>query len=189
MLVGPFGDFANHAHAAALLKARGFDPRQRDEQGQMLAGFWVYVGGLATQADADRALVTLERNGIKDALVMPDADAGRRLSLGLYSERQRAERRAEAVRHAGLKAEIAERKLPGTLYWVDVAPPAGPNTIPLQDLLTEGLGPRIAVQPCPPVAAARGSPATGTAAAGPAALRPATANNPTARATGPPKLP
>src|SRR4029077_15983504 len=107
------------------LKPAGFDDRQRPESGPLSAGYWVYVSGLTTQADADRALVTLERNGIKDALVMPDAEAGRRLSLGLYSERPRAERRAESVRQAGLKAEIAERKLAGTLYWLDVAPPAG----------------------------------------------------------------
>src|SRR5215472_7178998 len=65
--VGPFVDLASSAQAAALLKAKGFDPRQRAEQGQVSAGYWVYVGGLASQADADRALVTLERNGITDA--------------------------------------------------------------------------------------------------------------------------
>jgi hypothetical protein len=190
--VGPFGDLANSAQVAALLKDRGFDPRQRAEQGQNSEGYWVYVGGLASQADADRALVTLERNGIKDARVMPEsADAGRRLSLGLYSERSRAERRAQAVRQAGLKAEIAERKLPGTLYWVDLTLPPGTNTIPLKDLFAEGVNSRIAVQPCPPAAAAPAAvPATETAVASPLAVhQPATANNPPARVGGAPKLP
>jgi hypothetical protein len=168
--VGPFADLANSDRAAALLKARGFDPRQRAEPSPISASYWVYVAGLATQADADRALVTLERNGIKDALVMPDAEAGRRLSLGLYTERPRAERRAEAVQQAGLKAEIAERKVPGALYWLDVAPPAGMNTVPIQDLITQGVSSRVGVQPCAPGAAAGRSPATGTAAAAPAAV-------------------
>lgn len=168
--VGPFGDLASSDRAAALLKARGFDPRQRPESGPLSASYWVYVAGLTTQADADRALVTLERNGIKDALVMPDAEAGRRLSLGLYSDRPRAERRAETVRQAGLKAEIAERKLAGTLYWLDVAPPAGMNTVPIQSLIAQGASSRIGVQPCPPAAGAGLSPATGTATAGPAAV-------------------
>jgi hypothetical protein len=163
--VGPFGDLANSEHAAALLRARGFDPRQRSEPGASSASYSVYVAGLATQADADSALATLERNGIKDARVMPGTEAGRRLSLGLYSERPRAERRAEAVRQAGLKAEIAERKLAGTLYWLDVAPPAGMNTVPLQSLVAQGVSSRIGVQPCPSAAAAGPSAATGTAAA------------------------
>jgi hypothetical protein len=92
--VGPFGDLSNSAQAAAILKAKGFDPRQRAEEGQMSEGYWVFIGGMKSQADMDRTLASLEHAGIKDALVMPETpDAGRRLSLGLYSERARAERR------------------------------------------------------------------------------------------------
>ena len=186
--VGPFVDLTSSGQAAALLKAKGFDPRQRAEQGQVSLGYWVFLGGLASQADADRALVTLERNGIRDAVVMPEtADAGRRLSLGLYSERSRAERRDQAVRQAGLGAEIAERKLPGTLYWVDLTPPPGMSTIPLQGLFADGVNSRIAVQPCLPAGAAPPP----TAATGPAATvpEPATAHNPSVTAPKPPKLP
>jgi hypothetical protein len=174
--VGPFVDPASSAQAATLLKAKGFDPRQRAEQGQVAVGYWVYAGRLASQAEADRALVTLERNGIKDALVMPEtADTGRRLSVGFYSERSRAERRAQVVRQAGLSAEIAESKLPDTLYWVDLTPAPGINTVALQGVFADGVSSRIAVQPCLPVTAA----APTTAATGRAATR-----------TGePPKLP
>jgi hypothetical protein len=77
------------------------------------------------------------------------ATEGRRVSLGLFSERARAERRAETVRAMGIRAEVAERKLPGTLYWVDLAPLPGMNTIPLQDLFAQGVSSKIAVQPCP----------------------------------------
>ncbi len=165
--VGPFGDPAGSTQAAAVLKARGFDARQRAEQRQMSEGYWVYVGGLATQAEADRALVALERNDIKDALVMPDGGAaGRRLSLGLYSERSRAERRAQLVREAGLKAEIAERKLPATLYWVDLTPPPGKDILPLQDVLADGANSRITVQSCPPAAQAAAVTTSGTGTAG-----------------------
>ena len=185
--VGPFVDLASSAQAAALLKAKGFDPRQRAEQGQVSVGYWVYVGGLASQAEADRALVMLERNGITDARVMPDtADAGRRLSLGLYSERSRAERRAQAVRQAGLSAAIVERKLPGTLYWVDLTPPPGMNTLPLQGLFADGVNSRIAAQPCLPPPAAPPTAATHPAAAVP---EPAMAHNPPTRSGGALKLP
>ena len=133
----------------------------------MSDGYWVYVGGLKSQADADHALVTLEHGGIKDALMMPETpDAGRRLSLGLYSERSRAERRAQSVRQTGLKAEVGERKIPGTLYWVDLAPLPGMSTIPIQDLFAEGVNSRISVQPCPAAAPpAPVTPATAPAAA------------------------
>lgn len=174
--VGPFSDPANSAQAAALLKDRGFEGRQRVEQGQVSAGYWVYIAGRASQAEADQALAALERNGIKDARVMPESgEAGRRLSLGLYSDRSRAERRLQAIGQAGLKAEIAERKLPGALYWLDLTPPSAMTTVPLQDLPAQGGNSRFAVQPCPPAAAALHAAAT--------------ASNPPLRAGGPSKLP
>lgn len=148
--VGPFGDVDNSARAAALLKAKGFDPRQRAESAEASEGWWVFVGGMKSDAETDRALVALERGGIKDALVMPaTADTGKRLSLGLFSERSRAERRAQTIRALGLNAEVAERKLPGTVYWVDLAPLPGMATVPIQDLFAEGVSSRIAVQACP----------------------------------------
>lgn len=167
--VGPFGDLANSAQAAAILKAKGFDPKQRAEAAQTSAGYWVFIGGMNTQAETDHALATLEKSGIKDALVMPETpEAGRRLSLGLYSDRTRAERRAEAVLKSGLKAEVAERKIPGSVYWVDLTPPPGIQSVPLQDLFAEGVDSRIAVQPCP---APSQSASTPPGAAPPAAAR------------------
>jgi hypothetical protein len=173
MSVGPFPDVNNSAQAASLLKERGFDPRQRAAAGEMSDGFWVFVGGMKSEADTDHMLVNLEHNGIKDALVMPaTANEGRRVSLGLFSERARAERRADTVKALGIKAEVAERKLPGTLYWVDLAPLPGMNTIPLQDLFAQGVSSKIAVQPCPAATvAASPAPAAAPPAAAPASAQ------------------
>ena len=175
LAVGPFADLDNSARAASILRKKGFDPRQRAEEGQMSQGYWVYVPGMKNEKDTDRALVTLEHIGIKDALVMPDGQGSdRRLSLGLYSDRARAEKRAETVRKGGLKAQVGEHKLPSTVYWVDLAPLPGMNTVPLQELFAEGVGSKIAVQPCP--GAIRPTvPPTGTATTGAAvSLREAT---------------
>jgi len=168
--VGPFADVDNSAKAAALLRAKGFDPHQRAEAAEGSPGFWVFIGNLKSDAEADRALVTLEHGGIKDALVMPaTADTPKRLSLGLFSERTRADRRAQGIRALGLNAEVAERKLPGTVYWVDLAPLPGMGTVPIQDLFAEGISSKIAVQTCPAavhlqVAAAGAAPASATGA-------------------------
>jgi hypothetical protein len=181
--VGPFADVDNSAKAAALLRAKGFDPHQRAEAAEGSSGFWVFVGNLKSDAEADRALVTLEHGGVKDALVMPaTADTPKRLSLGLFSERTRADRRAQSIRALGLNAEVAERKLPGTVYWVDLATLPGMGTVPIQDLFAEGISSKIAVQTCPAavhlqVAAAAGAaPASATAATPAGAPVPATAS-------------
>lgn len=159
MSVGPFPDIVNVARASGLLAARGFVPRQRAEAAETSEGYWVYVGGMKSEVETDRVRVKLERSGIKDALVMPaTADAGRRVSLGLFSDRAHAEQRAQAVRKIGFKAEVAEHKLAGTVYWIDLAPRPGMTTVPIQDLFAEGVGSRIAVQACPPAAVTPAAP-------------------------------
>ena len=151
MSVGPFGDITNAARAAGILASKGFTPQQRAEEAGTQEGFWVYVGALKDEVEADRVRVSLEKSGVKDALVMPPTpDSGRRISLGLFSDRAHAEQRAQAVKRLGFKAEVAEHKLPQTVYWIDLAPRPGMTTVPIADLFAEGVGSRIAVQPCPP---------------------------------------
>lgn len=173
--VGPFGDITHSAKAAGILSAKGFAPQQRAEQAGTSEGFWVFVGGIKDDVEADKVRVGLEKSGIRDALVMPaSADAGRRVSLGLFSDRAHAEQRAAAVKKLGFKAEVAEHKLPQTVYWIDLAPRAGMTTVPIQDLFAEGVGSRIAVQPCPaPTAAASIVTASATAAPASAVAAPA----------------
>jgi hypothetical protein len=169
--IGPFADVNSSAQAAALLKEKGFEAKQRAAEGDSTDGFWVFVGPFETQAETDKALASLEHNGVKDALVMPaTADTGRRVSLGLFTERARADRRAQSLRAMGLSAQVADRKLPNTLYWVDLTPPPGMTSVPLQDLFAQGVSSKVSVQPCPPpvaaVAAQNTPPPASPAAAG-----------------------
>ncbi|HTD11273.1 MAG TPA: SPOR domain-containing protein [Steroidobacteraceae bacterium] len=175
--IGPFGDIGSSARAAAVLKDKGFDPQQRAVAGETSDGFWVYVGGLKSDKDVERVRQDLVFHGITDARAMTDSGAtGRRVSVGLFSERERAEKRAKQVQKLGLKAEVAERKLPVSVYWVDVTPPSERSSVPIDDLLAEGIGSKVGVEACPrpavpavtapPAATASvsASPQTGTAA-------------------------
>ena len=150
MSVGPFNDLAQETHAAALLQERGFAPQQRTEDGDVRDGFWVYVGGIKSPADETRVLRALQDAGISDARAMAAADDGRRVSVGLFTDRSRAERRARVVEHLGFSPDIVERRRPGTLYWVDLDLGTSDAAVP-----TEGLAPadqggsRIQVRVCP----------------------------------------
>ena len=148
--VGPFNDLAQAARGAALLRERGFDPQQRAEQGEMWNGFWVYVGGLGSAADEAKVMKTLERAGIADAHAMPESDSGRRVSVGLFSERDRAEKRAQAVKRLGYTAQITERRQAGTVYWVDLDVGANERSIPTEGILSlESSGSRLEIRVCP----------------------------------------
>lgn len=147
--VGPFNDLATSARAAALLRERGLEPRQRTEEGERWEGYWVYIGGLNTVADEARVLLELQNNGIRDAHSMPASEQGRRVSVGLFTEREGAERRAGAVRRLGFEPQIVERRQPGTVYWVDLTLTSQNQTVPSEGLTGMGRGRTLEIKPCP----------------------------------------
>jgi len=118
--VGPFADLGQASQAQATLRSQGFEPRQRVEQGELWTGYWVSVRDLTTRDAAEAALKTLNSNGITDVYLMPGSDPPNVLSLGVFSDYQRAQRRAEEVRALGLTAQISDRKRAGSVFWIDV---------------------------------------------------------------------
>jgi hypothetical protein len=118
--VGPFADLAQASQAQAALREVGFDPRQRVENGEIWIGYWVSVQNLASRTEAETAIKTLNGNGITDVYLMPGTDPPNVLSLGVFSDYNRAERRATQVRALGLEPIINDRKREGSVYWIDV---------------------------------------------------------------------
>lgn len=120
MSIGPFADLPQASQAQAALVAAGFQPRQHAEQGELWAGYWVSVQGLATREAAESALRMLMGSGISDVYLMPGSDPPNVLSLGVFSDYQRAQRRVDEVHALGLTARIDDRKRAGSVYWIDV---------------------------------------------------------------------
>ncbi|WP_129644238.1 SPOR domain-containing protein [Peristeroidobacter agariperforans] len=118
--VGPFADLGQASQAQATLRSLGFSPRQRVEQGELWTGYWVSVRDLATREAAEDALQILNTNGITDVYLMPGSDPPNVLSLGVFSDYQRAQRRSEEVKAIGLNPQISDRKRAGSVFWIDV---------------------------------------------------------------------
>jgi SPOR domain len=149
--IGPFDDQASATRGASLLREKGMTPRQRAEQGEISKGYWVYIGGLTTEREVAEVLHTLEQSHVEDAHLMPDTGDTHRVSVGLFSERDRAARRAQSVQKLGLQPEVSERKLPATVFWMDVDLPPGTTSLTAKDAAGEGASPssRVEVTPCP----------------------------------------
>ena len=160
--VGPFADLTLAAAAASLLQSRGFTPTQRDEPGQDLVAYWVYLDNVSSETQANRLLQKLRASGLTDAHVMPvtATEATRRVSVGLFSEKEGAERRARQVKALGLTPMLTEQHQSQATYWVNVT-----QTAPGQNVSTEGLlppaaaGAHLEIRDCP-VAAPAGAPRT-----------------------------
>jgi cell division septation protein DedD len=124
--LGPFNDLTDAARVSTLLRENKFQPRQRAGEGVVWKGFWVSLGGVADRQTAAEIIERLRRFGIGDAYAMPDDGRLVTISLGLFSERERALRRLDDVKALDLEPRIAERERKGTVYWIDVEvePPA-----------------------------------------------------------------
>ena len=147
--VGPFNDIARAARAAGLLAQRGFHLQQRAEEGETIEGYWVFVGGLQSDDEVTEVVGRLEKSGFSDAHVMKNFSTNRRISVGMFSTRERAEKRAAAVKAMGLEPEVGERKFPGTVYWVDVALTSRAQKPPPEYLFADIGHAKVEMLPCP----------------------------------------
>jgi hypothetical protein len=148
--VGPFQDLADAAHAQAALKGAGFEPRQRLEQGELWVGYWVSVQNFESREAAEAALKSLIDSGVSDVYLMPGSEPANVLSLGVFSDYQRAQRRAEEIRILGLEPRIDDRKRAGSVYWVDVDLPEPGQVVDTSIFQTDpGKITRLELRPCP----------------------------------------
>jgi hypothetical protein len=148
--LGPFTDLTDAARAATLLRENRLDPRQRAGEGVVWKGYWVTLEGLPDRTAANAAIARLRRAGVADAYAMPGDGRDVTISLGLFSERQRALRRLDDAKAAGLSPRIVDRERTGTVYWidVDVVPPAElPDAARLEGEAGRIL--RLEINPCP----------------------------------------
>jgi hypothetical protein len=147
--VGPFADLADASHAQASLRTAGFSPRQRLEQGELWVGYWVSVQNLESRGAAEMAVQTLAESGIKDVYLMPSSDPPI-LSLGVFSDYHRAERRGQEIRALGFEPRIDDRKRAGSVYWLDVDLPEPGKSIDTSIFQTDpGKIMRLELRGCP----------------------------------------
>jgi len=147
--LGPFSDLTDAARASSLLRENGLQPRQRAGEGAVWKGYWVSLEGVPDRPAAEGIIERLRRFGIGDAYAMPDEGRLITISLGLFTERQRALTRMDEVKALGFEPLMAERERSGTVYWIDVDVEA-PAVLP-DAALQEGDGGRILrleIQPC-----------------------------------------
>jgi hypothetical protein len=151
--IGPFQAESAATDEATLLRQKGLTPRQRSQAGEVSKGFWVYIGGLGSEQDVAQAMRTLQQSHVDDAKVVEGGgNDGQRISVGFFSDRERADRRAASLKKLGLEPVVGERKVPGTVFWMDIDVPAGTAGPTAQELGgAAGAAGRVPlkVAPCP----------------------------------------
>lgn len=145
--VGPFRELAQVASAASNLRAGGYEPTQRTDEGDIWVGYWVYLDEIPSREAADQIIENLRENGITDSYVIPESDSGSLVSLGVFSEIARAGARREEVRRLDYEPVIEDRTRRGTVYWVDVLL-EGETSLDFDLLQSPGRILRLEQRPC-----------------------------------------
>lgn len=124
--VGPFVSLRHTSEAAALLNQAGLNTSQRVEESQVWVGHWVYLPSFVSREAAVEVVEQLRKQGIKDIYIEPSGELENTVSLGLFTELERAEIRAGRVRKLGdVRPQIRNRSRDGLVYWIDAPVEAG----------------------------------------------------------------
>jgi hypothetical protein len=155
--LGPFHDELMAEQAEKQLTRAGWRMQRRALSEEVNDGWWVYVVNTSTATQL-RTVNVIRRSGLRDAFAMPD-DPEFRVSVGLFSDEQRAEDRAARVQRLKLDAVVKERRKQQLVIWFDL-PGVARETLGDGRLATTGLPLEILrIETCPLPAPAAPAPA------------------------------
>lgn len=122
--LGPLPDSTAAQQAARRLADQGIDATPIARDAQLWLGHWVQVSGFDSVPAAESARERLVAAGLADALLMQDGP-GPIISLGVFRDRNRADRVANAARNLGFQVGMRDRYRPVVEQWLLVRPRPG----------------------------------------------------------------
>lgn len=162
--IGPVRDDTRALEIEQILGELQLSPARRTVSEEVREGWWVYVANPNAAAQG-RSLRAIQGAGIGDAFSMPD-DPDFRVSVGLFTEEERATSRAEAVRALRLDAVVNERMQTQQSVWFDLDG-TGSSAIDLARFRAEGVEINdLRVEDCPASGPVDAVPPGAVAAAG-----------------------
>ena len=144
--VGPFATNELAARARQTLTDSGYASVPRQEAIAIPDGFWVYLEGPSTETGERRLLDRLHKGGFTDAQAVGEPGS-RRVSLGIFSDEQRAALQSERVARLGLLPQIEAREKPGSTVWLDLSLKTG--SPPLEGQKFQAGDTELEFRPCP----------------------------------------
>lgn len=134
--MGPLPGSAASQQARELLAARGIDAVPVAVDTEQWLGHWVQIDGFSSVPDAEMARQRLIDAGLADAYLMQDG-LDPLISLGVFRERERADRLAETATSLGFSPRISDRYRPAVEQWLLVRARPG-QTLSAADLSIPG---------------------------------------------------
>lgn len=120
--IGPFPTQSEARRALDLLTPMVDRIRTREEYERQSRGFAVFLPAPSTREEALATARSLQQQGVRDYYVVTAGPQQNTISLGLFSNRDNAERRVAEVMALGFRPAITERIDDRAVIFVDVVP-------------------------------------------------------------------
>lgn len=104
-LVGAFSTRDNAARFTNKLAALGVESKVKNLLVSSTVGFWLHLPPQPSRKEVLRRLSELQRQGV-DSYIIPDGDLANGISLGMFSDRSRAETLKKKISGLGYGPEI-----------------------------------------------------------------------------------
>ncbi len=119
--IGPFGKADDANVAAMILQGLDFSVAKRSNPGQVFVGYWVNIAAAENRAAAEVITDALRADGVTDFYIVPSGGDQNTISLGVFSELGRAQRRLQQLSDRGFDAQVNQRYQDGVVSWLDVS--------------------------------------------------------------------
>jgi len=123
VMIGPFAAAEPADKAALRLTAEKQVATRRSEERKLENSYWVHLAPFASRKQAEQRLKEIERLGIRDILIMADAEGNPAISLGLFTHADNAQKRLQELAQKGVPAQQEIRYRTESMAWFDLRLP------------------------------------------------------------------
>lgn len=117
---GPFPKSFLASKASVRLEEMGVKIDRRTVRDRQQVGYWIYLPPQASKQAAVRKTQELAAKKVDDFFIVLASKYQNAISLGVYKNRNGAERRLAELREKGFEALMEPRYQPINVYWLDV---------------------------------------------------------------------
>lgn len=125
--IGPFQTQSDMRSTLNALTPQVRRIQYRDAKATQSRGYWVFLPAMKTRELALGVARALSSKGVRDYYVVTAGDQLNTISLGLFREKDNAERRRAEITGLGFAPQMIQRTEELPVYWIDFARAADRN--------------------------------------------------------------
>lgn len=119
--LGPFAKERSADKAVKSASALAVSVQRRQESRRTPKGYWVYLAPSKSYKAAKRKVAQLQKRGVKDLFIMGKGGRKNAISLGLFKNKDVAEKRLKQVKKLGLKVSFETQYRVSAQSWLDMS--------------------------------------------------------------------